>query len=248
MEAKRVQRSVEEALAEVDRYAASLDAEAARYWSLHRRRFAWVACHASERASGKNAFRALDVGNSFQTVLLAKLFPYSQVDTLGFYDHRFPAGERSSHYQLDLNDAYYEERWPEAEGGGYDWIAFLEVLEHLYTSPAQVLACLRRLLKPGGSLLLQTPNAAALKKRLKLLAGRNPYELIREDRGNPGHFRELTVKDLRRYAAQAGFEVESVAMDSFLVDGKRFDRACDRLSRWLPGPFKGGISMALRVG
>lgn len=231
----------------MDTFAASLDAEASRYWQLHRRRFEWVARFAAARAAGRNDFRALDIGNSFQTVLISKVLRTARVDTLGFYDHRFSSGADSFHYELDLNDCYQEENWPEAKGGGYDLIAFLEVIEHLYTSPFQVLSCLKRMLRPGGEILVQTPNAAALKKRLKLLSGKNPYELIREDRGNPGHFREYTVADLKRYAKLTGLTVVSTRMDSFLIDGKRFDRFCDRLSRALPGPLKCGISMVLRA-
>ncbi|MBK1878321.1 class I SAM-dependent methyltransferase [Pelagicoccus mobilis] len=238
---------LEDALAEVDAFALTLDAEATRYWQLHRKRFAWMARFAGERLASKSELRILDVGNSFQTVLLKKTFLYSEVDTIGFLDHRFSAGEASVHYEMDLNDAYWPERWPELRGEGYDLILFAEVIEHLYTSPEQVLNCLKSMLRSGGRILVQTPNAAALKKRLKLLSGKNPYELIRLDRGNPGHFRELTVSDLRRYAKLCGLQVEGVWMDSNLVDGKRFDRVCDRISRYLPGPLKGGISMSLQM-
>ncbi|MDQ8186061.1 methyltransferase domain-containing protein [Pelagicoccus sp. SDUM812002] len=238
---------VGDSLLEVDRFASSLDAEAARYWSLHRTRFEWLANFACRCAPENGDYRLLDVGNSFQTVLLKAVLPYSQVDTIGFFDHRFAVGECSRHIEMDLNDAYDVSRWPKLEGDGYDLIVFAEVVEHLYTSPEQILNCLKSLLRPNGRVLLQTPNAAALKKRLRLLSGENPYELIRLDRTNPGHFRELTVADLRRYADRCGLQVESVWMDSNLIDGKRFDRVCDHISRWLPGPLRGGISMSLRL-
>jgi hypothetical protein len=58
--------------------------------------------------------------------------------------------------------------------------------------------------------VLQTPNAASLRKRIKLLIGRNPYERIRVDRSNPGHFREYTVNELRSIVSGAGFTVQEV--------------------------------------
>jgi hypothetical protein len=170
------------------------------------------------------------------------------LDTLGFNDYRFAAGEGSLHIEMDLNDAHSAENWPKSQGEGYDLIVFAEVVEHLYTSPEQVLNCLKGMLRTGGRILVQTPNAAALKKRLKLLSGKNPYELIRLDRTNPGHFRELTVGDLRRYAKRCGLQVEGVWMDSNLVDGRAFERMCDRVSRFLPKKLRGGISMSLRLG
>jgi hypothetical protein len=54
-------------------------------------------------------------------------------------------------------------------------IVFAEVIEHLFTAPELVLAYLHELLVPRGQLLLQTPNAASLRKRLKLALGRNPF-------------------------------------------------------------------------
>ena len=68
---------------------------------------------------------------------------------------------------------------------------------------------LKELLSSDGSIFIQTPNAVTLRARLKLLAGRNPYELIRVDRVNPGHFREYTMKELITYAEQTGFKVDS---------------------------------------
>lgn len=244
--AEEVGLSIGEALVEIDAYSESLDPESARYWRLHRRRFEWIGKFVEQSLERISNPAVLDIGNSYQTLLVKKLLPYSSLDTLGYFDHRFPAGEGSVHLEMDLNDAYYPERWPDNPRNGYDFIIFAEVIEHLYTSPEQVLSFLKQLLKPGGVILLQTPNAAALKKRLKLLWGKNPYELIRTDRGNPGHFRELTLVDLRRYAKACGLEVESVRMDSDLIDGKPFDRICDRISRYFPGGLKGGISMALK--
>jgi SAM-dependent methyltransferase len=58
---------------------------------------------------------------------------------------------------------------------GADCAVFSEVLEHLhyYYAPA-VLAKISRALKPGGVLVLTTPNVASLFRRLRLLLGRQP--------------------------------------------------------------------------
>jgi hypothetical protein len=45
---------------------------------------------------------------------------------------------------------------------------------------------------------------------LKLLVGRNPYEQIRTDRSNPGHFREYTAGELQRILNQSGFAMEGI--------------------------------------
>ncbi len=149
--------------------------------------------------------RVLEIGPSPLGPLLSATLGLV-VDTLGLEPNAERAGAR--HYHLDLNDAPSATR----PGGmpAYDLVVFAEVIEHLHTSPLHVLRFVRSLLVEQGILVLQTPNAASLPKRLKLLAGRNPYERIRPDAGNPGHFREYTLAELLAYSGETGFEVLEV--------------------------------------
>ena len=83
-----------------------------------------------------------------------------------------------------------------------------EVIEHLYTAPEIVLKCIKKIIKQNGYFIIQTPNAASLSKRMKLMfQGRNPYEMIRVDHNNPGHFREYTVDELEKiFIDLSGYE------------------------------------------
>lgn len=56
----------------------------------------------------------------------------------------------------------------------FDLALFTSVIEHLY-NPAHTLAEIARVLKPGGLLILEAPNAVALGRRLDALFGRNPF-------------------------------------------------------------------------
>lgn len=152
----------------------------------------------------RDGMNILDIGRSaFTDILLAR---FKQVDTLGFATDSSTPG--MNHFQFDLNHARDAELWRH-DLPKYDIVVFTEVIEHLYTSPSQVLSFLHHLMKDDGILLLQTPNAAAIHKRIKLLFGRNPYELIREDDRNPGHFREYTAKELCTLLVEGGFNIES---------------------------------------
>ena len=91
-----------------------------------------------------------------------------------------------------------------ADLSGYELIIMAEVIEHLYTSPSLVPGLLQSLLRPGGLLIVQTPNALAIGRRFKMLLGRHPFELIRENPHNPGHFREYTARELEQYGRQLG--------------------------------------------
>ena len=158
----------------------------------------------------------LDIGPSFQTGLIAHaLKGTATVDVLGKpgdpVASKFPEVRKFIEY--DLNETPTRETW--IEGDSYDVIVFGEVLEHLHTAPETVLGFLRSLLKINGVLVIQTPNAASLPKRLALLRGRNPYEKLRTTPHSPGHFRESTAGELIAFCRIAQLEVDTVQFTNY---------------------------------
>lgn len=86
----------------------------------------------------------------------------------------------------------------------FDVIVAGDVLEHL-ARPEDLLATLKRLLKPDGTLLVSLPNVANVTVRAALLAGRFPYA----DRGilDRTHLRFYTRAGARALLEQAGFRI-----------------------------------------
>lgn len=238
---------------ELDAYAETLDPESREYWFYHRKRFIGtlgkIEALKAECAYHQWPFRRLlDIGNSYQTLMVDKQYPEIQIDTLGFLAERYAPSGPFRHIEFDLNDSYFPDRWPVfKEAERYDLILFLEVIEHLYTSPRQVLRFLKTALNPGGFILIGTPNAAALYKRYSLLTGRNPYEPIREERRNPGHFREYTLDELCAFAVQAGFEVRWWEIANPFVPGSSTERRLNTLSQYLPQRFREAITVLIRA-
>ncbi|MHC4671109.1 MAG: class I SAM-dependent methyltransferase [Planctomycetota bacterium] len=146
----------------------------------------------------------LDIGPSRFTSLIREHFGVA-VDSLGFGPDRLEDGDR--HFGFDLNLTQDKGRWRQ-DLPTYEFVLMTEVIEHLYTAPELVLAFVKTLLVDDGLLILQTPNAVSLPKRVKLLLGCNPYEMIRVDPSNPGHFREYTISELGRLAENLEFRVE----------------------------------------
>ncbi len=80
----------------------------------------------------------------------------------------------------------------------FDAVLFLHVIEHL-DKPYFALSEIRRILRPGGKLILTTPNQANLLNRVKLLFGKSIYHPIQEYFHSGtfgGHVREYTLKEL----------------------------------------------------
>jgi len=98
-----------------------------------------------------------------------------------------------------------------------DAVLFSEVVEHL-VDPDSALEELRRVLRPGGHLMLSTPNLAAWYNRVLLLAGVQPVfseVSLRGIHGRPGrevvgHLRLYTARALREFIAASGFEVVGI--------------------------------------
>lgn len=225
-----------------------LDDEASRdYLRFHAPRYRYLLGAVGDVIGERSpdAVRVLDVGPAYQTALLRTMWDGLVVDTLGFGDIRFAprAGER--HFHVDLN----ETAGAEVVEGGHDLVVVAEVIEHLYTAAPTVLTFLRRFLRAGGTLLLQTPNAVALPRRLKMLMGRNPTEPIRPNRFDPGHFHEYTVAELTAAAEAADLTVEHVDLANYFANGGRLRwRYNDLVAPRLPGSLRDGITMHLTAG
>jgi 2-polyprenyl-3-methyl-5-hydroxy-6-metoxy-1,4-benzoquinol methylase len=93
------------------------------------------------------------------------------------------------------------------EPGSFDVVLCGDLVEHL-RDPGAALARLRRFLRPGGRVVLSTPNVANWAIRLSLLGGRWRYT----DRGilDRSHTHLFTRATLRETLEQAGYRVERI--------------------------------------
>lgn len=104
-------------------------------------------------------------------------------------------------FNLELSDYPYPDE-------SFDLLLFCEILEHLVVDPLPVFTRLRRVLKPGGMLLVTTPNAVRLANVALVLAGSNPFDRYHPQNGVYGrHNREFTVPELDTILRGAGFEL-----------------------------------------
>ena len=97
----------------------------------------------------------------------------------------------------------------------FDVVLFCEMIEHMLMDPLHTLREIRRVLKPGGVLVLTTPNVARLNNVMAVLNGANLYDPYSGFGPYGRHNREYTRDELHRVLAFTGYDVD----ESLTADG-----------------------------
>lgn len=114
----------------------------------------------------------------------------------------------------------FDPRLPER----YDVVFLGEILEHLL-SAREAIRKAADVCRPGGAIIITTPNLAYLGNRIRLLLGRDLHPLT-IDRGDVGHqhIRVFTARLLEQLLRQANCRVINVASDGVPIALGRFVR------------------------
>jgi SAM-dependent methyltransferase len=115
--------------------------------------------------------------------------------------------------EIDLFDAE-RDAYPYADGS-FAAVVCCELLEHLSSDPMYLLSEVNRILRPGGHLILSTPNISALRSVAAVLMGNHPglYQQFMKPRQgftDPRHAREYTPGEMRQMFESAGFSVAAL--------------------------------------
>jgi SAM-dependent methyltransferase len=167
--------------------------------------------------------RMLEIGSNpyYFHVLLHKLFPAAEIQGINFFDHDIFSTRQDTIVQTTRNHWTGEQhafssrllnleataRYPYPDSA-FDLIFFCETLEHLVVDPLAVFGRLRRILRPGGCLLVTVPNAVRLTNFALLLHGYNFFDAYQTQNGVYGrHNREFTKAELVTVLQGNGFQV-----------------------------------------
>ncbi|MBI4772741.1 MAG: hypothetical protein HY788_00935 [Deltaproteobacteria bacterium] len=209
-------------------------------------RLSYVVNLVQEFCNQHTVHKILDVGPHFLTRCVKEfIMPEVSVSTLGYeYPKLMPLDLVDEHVRYNLVDSI-DNKPVVFNKAPFDLILFCETIEHIYISPNHVLSLLVALLKkPEGGLLIQTPNAVSLNKRLMMLRGLNPFELLREDFEFKGHIREYTMGELVNYGLNVGLSVWRKAFCSYWPH--LCTNAIERSMQTLLPPLRPGLTVFFR--
>jgi SAM-dependent methyltransferase len=189
-----------------------------------------VHASAAIRRRGVASGRLLDYGSYFGNfaLMFARAgFSVDVADSYSRYEGVFDGPRRmladAGVREFDFAEQGYDLASIE---GGYDVVLCMGVIEHIPSSPRPLLATLDRLLRPGGLLLIDTPNLVHLYNRQKFARGETVLADIAAQYETElpfeGHHREYTIPELvwmlhrigqRRIAVEA-FNYSSYALST----------------------------------
>lgn len=121
----------------------------------------------------------------------------------------FPADPWARFVKADLNAPPYP-----IEAASADATVSIETIEHL-ENPRAFVRELVRITRPGGLVLVTTPNQLSLLSKWSLLV-KNQFNAFQEAPGlYPAHITALVEEDLRRIAAECGLEQVEIHYSGF---------------------------------
>lgn len=88
-----------------------------------------------------------------------------------------------------------------------DLVMMNETIEHFTTPPLPCIKEIARVLKPGGTFVMTTPNVASMSNRFRFLTGKNIYtdiNVLHNVSPHKLHNREYTMSELESLVTQAG--------------------------------------------
>jgi glycosyltransferase involved in cell wall biosynthesis/SAM-dependent methyltransferase len=177
---------------------------------------------------GMPADRILEMGAYLQiTPALRTKLGYGEVrgcyyGKLGRVDEREVTSGEGETFQCSIDHFDAEKDpfpYPDAH---YSTVLCCELLEHLFEDPMHLMSEIHRILKPGGHLVLTTPNIASLRAISAILQGYHPgffHAYIKPAEGSgevdARHNREYAPREIHQLLENSGFEVTLLETGEF---------------------------------
>jgi glycosyltransferase involved in cell wall biosynthesis/SAM-dependent methyltransferase len=139
----------------------------------------------------------------------------------GRVDHREVTSASGETFACEIDHFDAEKNAFPYPDGHFATVLCCELIEHLFTDPMHLMGEVNRILKPGGHLVLTTPNIAGLRGVAAILQGYHPgffHSYLRPDAAGESdarHNREYTPREIHQLLENSGFEVARLETGEF---------------------------------
>jgi SAM-dependent methyltransferase len=143
-------------------------------------------------------------------LLRARVAPGARIADVGCGEGAFALRMADSGYSvcgLDVVPAAARAGFVEEHRGAFDAVVLLEVIEHV-RNPWETLEFCRGLLRPGGVLLLSTPNITSFYSRFRFLTGGRLHQFEASDLSY-GHINPMSALMVETVLRETGFRLEA---------------------------------------
>jgi SAM-dependent methyltransferase len=165
----------------------------------------------------------LELGsNPYFTTLLIKQFTQLRLTLANYFS---PQNDREGAQQVIYRDSHSGEIKNELlnyhhfsvesdpfpfSSNSFEVVLFCEIIEHLQIDPVAALREIHRVLKPGGVLVLTTPNVSRVENVARMISGENIYDPYSAYGTYGRHNREYNKHELQILLKYCGFDVETM--------------------------------------
>ncbi len=174
--------------------------------------------------------KMLELGASpyFMSFLIMKYLGYEITPANYFGDygekisgpHQMTVSSKRFNESHTFDSVFYNveiDRYPYPDNQ-FDVVLCCEILEHLAFNPTHLLRESHRILKPGGYLVLSTPNAVRLENLLRMVRGKNIYAPYSGYGVYGRHNREYSAGELREFLRLNNFEPNVIVDNAYIHD------------------------------
>ncbi|HWR02665.1 MAG TPA: class I SAM-dependent methyltransferase [Humidesulfovibrio sp.] len=182
---------------------------------------AYISCSSLRLAHVANALerfgvpgqRVLDFGSYFGNFSIISNKAGFLTTAVDSYTHYHPAlsneKEMLQRIGVEVLDLSCDTEFCTTHAAQYDFCLLLGVIEHIPHSPKKILELARTVLKPGGFVIIDTPNIAYLYNRERLMRGESIFPQISHQFDCPlpfeGHHREYSLSEVLWMLKRVGF-------------------------------------------
>lgn len=137
-----------------------------------------------------------------------EVLSFFEVEKCGAATHTVENAACGERYEFPYRPLNIETEVFPFPDGTFDLVLCCEVLEHLLINPSHMLYEAHRVLRPGGRILITTPNAVRWDNLFALVRGSNIYDRYHGNGIYGRHNREYSTSEVAELLKANGYEIE----------------------------------------